>query len=114
MNINVNRVKITVSAPVENINDIREVVCKAGAGIICNYTCCSISSKCVGTFKPILQAKPYIGEKNTLAFVEEEKLEVVCDINNVKKVITKLRMIHPYEEPAINIIPLLDESYFYM
>jgi len=44
--------------------------------------------------------------------VEEEKLEVVCDIENVKKVITRLREVHPYEEPAIDIIPLIDEDFF--
>lgn len=44
--------------------------------------------------------------------MEEEKLEVVCDVDNVKKVISKLREVHPYEEPAIDIIPLLDEDNF--
>lgn len=31
---------------------------------------------------------------------------------NVKKVISELRRVHPYEEPAIDIIPLLDENNF--
>jgi len=30
----------------------------------------------------------------------------------VKNVITKLREVHPYEEPAIDIIPLIDENQF--
>ncbi len=47
-----------------------------------------------------------------MEFVEEEKLEVVCDVNNVKNVIAKLREAHPYEEPGIDIIPLLDEESF--
>ena len=34
------------------------------------------------------------------------------NIENVKKVISALRNAHPYEEPAIDIIPLIDESYF--
>lgn len=113
-NIDIKRVKITVSAPVENINNIRDSVCKAGAGIIGNYIWCSLSTKCVGTFKPISKSNPYIGKKDTLEFIDEEKLEVVCDIDNVKKVITELRKVHPYEEPAINIIPLLDENSFDM
>lgn len=69
-------------------------------------------TKCIGTFKPNDNANPYIGENNKMKFVEEEKLEVVCDVNNVKNVILKLRAIHPYEEPAIDIIPLLDEENF--
>lgn len=39
-------------------------------------------------------------------------LEFVCDIDKVKTIISKLREIHPYEEPAIDIIPLIDESDF--
>lgn len=112
MNIDISKVKIIVTVPVENVSEVREAICKSGAGIIGNYTYCSISTKCIGTFIPTDEANPYIGEKNKLEFVEEEKLEVVCDVNIVKKVITTLREVHPYEEPAIDIIPLIDENYF--
>ena len=112
MNINISRVKIVVTIPLENKEEVRKAICEVGAGIIGNYNHCSTSYKCIGTFKPIDGANPYIGKKNHLEFVEEEKLEVVCDVKIVKKVISKLREVHPYEEPAIDIIPLIDESYF--
>lgn len=112
MNIDIKRVKIFVTTPLENIEEIRNAVCETGAGIIGNYTYCTSSTKSVGTFKPNDNANPYIGEKNNLEFVEEENLEVVCDVDNVKKVITKLREVHPYEEPAIDIVPLIDEEFF--
>lgn len=112
MNININRVKIIVTIPVENVEEVRNAICEAGAGVIGNYTHCSMSTKCVGTFKSTDEANPYIGEKNNLEFVDEEKLEVVCDVKKVKDVVSTLRKNHPYEEPAIDIIPLIDESYF--
>lgn len=112
MNLNVNRVKIIVTVPVENTEEVRNAICSKGAGIIGNYTYCSMSTKCIGTFKPNDEANPYIGGNNKLEFVEEDKLEVVCNVDNVKKVITELRKVHPYEEPAIDIIPLLDEDSF--
>lgn len=112
MNINVNKVKIAVTIPISNVDEVRNAMCEAGAGIIGNYTNCSMSTKCIGTFKPNEKANPYIGENNKMEFVEEEKLEVVCDVNNVKNVIAKLREAHPYEEPGIDIIPLLDEESF--
>lgn len=112
MNINVNKVKIIVTIPIENVDKVRNAICEAGAGIIGNYTHCSMSTKCIGTFKPNDEANPYIGENNKMEFVEEEKLEVVCGVDNVKNVISKLREVHPYEEPAIDIIPLLDEESF--
>ena len=112
MNIDITRVKIIVTIPIENVDEIRNAICEAGAGVIGNYTDYSMSTKCIGTFKPNDDANPYIGKQNNLEFVEEEKLEVVCNVKLVKKVITRLRAVHPYEEPAIDIIPLLDENFF--
>lgn len=112
MKFDVKRVKIITTVPPENVEEVRNAICEAGAGIIGNYNYCSMSTKCNGTFKPNDEANPYIGEKNKLEFVDEEKLEVVCPVENVKDVVSKLREAHPYEEPAIDIIPLLDESDF--
>lgn len=112
MNIDIKKVKIIVTIPVENTDEVRKAICNEGAGVIGNYTHCSMSTKCIGTFKPNDDANSYIGENNKMEFVEEDKLEVVCDIDSVKNVILKLREVHPYEEPAIDIIPLIDESFF--
>lgn len=112
MNININRVKIIVTVPVENLESVRDAICNEGAGIIGNYSYCSSTTKSIGTFIPNENANPYIGINNKIEYVEEEKLEVVCDIDKVKNVIKKLREVHPYEEPAIDIIPLIDEKEF--
>lgn len=112
MNINIKKVKIVVTVPSESIKEVRKAMCDAGAGIIGNYTYCSTSTKSIGTFLPSENANPYIGKKNQLEFVEEEKLEMVCPVSNVKAVLCSLRKIHPYEEPAIDIIPLLEEEDF--
>lgn len=112
MDININRVKIVVTVPVDNVEKVRNAICNAGAGIIGNYTNCSLSTKCIGTFRPNDKANPYIGEKEKLEFAEEEKLEVVCEVDKVKKILKALGESHPYEEPGIDIIPLIDESFF--
>ena len=98
MNIKVNKVLITVTVPKENAEELRKAICDAGAGVIGNYTYCTSNTITKGTFIPNEQSNPYIGEK--------EKLETVCDI----KILKRLREVHPYEEPAINIIPLIDEE----
>lgn len=110
MNINFNKVLITTTVPHENTEKVRNAICEAGAGIIGNYSYCTVSSKCIGTSKPSSKANPYIGEKNKMEFVEEDKLESVCDINIAKDVIKKLREVHPSEEPTINITPLINEE----
>lgn len=112
MNIDIKKVKIFVTIPLENVEEVRTAICEAGAGIIGEYSYCTSSTKSIGTFIPNENANPHIGERNKLEFVEEEKLEVICDVDKVKKVIAKLREVHPYEEPAIDIVPLIEESYF--
>lgn len=110
MNINITKVKIIVTSPIENADEIKKVLGDAGAGVIGNYTYCSMSNKIIGSFLPNDKANPYIGEKNKFEQVEEEKIEVICDISIAKEVIKKLREAHPYEEPAIDIIPLINEE----
>ena len=110
MNIDIKKVKVIVTIPAENTEEVRNAICNEGAGIIGNYTYCTMTTKCTGTFKPSDKANPYIGEKNKIEFVEEDKLEVICDINIVKRIIKTIREVHPYEEPAIDIIPLIDED----
>ena len=112
MNMNINRVKIITTIPPENVKEVRDAICESGAGIIGNYTHCSMSTKCVGTFMPNSKANPYIGKNGKMEFVEEEKLEAICDIKKVKDAISALRKTHPYEEPVIDIIPLLNEKDF--
>ena len=112
MNINVKKVKIVVTIPEENTSEVRDAMCKAGAGTLpdSNYTYCSNTVKSFGTFIPNSNANPYIGKPNQMEVVKEDRLEVVCEISRVKAVISELRKVHPYEEPAIDIIPLIDED----
>ena len=93
MNINISKVKIATTVPIENANEIRQVLGDAGAGVIGNYSHCCISERIVGTFKGNDKSNPYIGEKNKLEIVEEKKIEVQCDIDIVKEVLKKLRLL---------------------
>ena len=112
MNININKVKIFVTVPIKNLDDVRNAIYETEAGTIGSYRNCSFSTKGIGTLKPVNNANPHIGEKGKLEFVEEEKLEVICNVDKVKSVISVIKKVHPYEEPAIDIVPLIDESYF--
>lgn len=112
MNINISKVKIIVTVPKESTDNVKKALFEAGAGTLkeSNYTCCSTTVDSVGTFLPNSNANPYIGTPNKLEIVSEDKIEVICEIDKAKEAIKRLREAHPYEEPAIDIIPLLDES----
>ena len=110
MNIEVNKVLITVTVPTKNAEEVRHAMCEAGAGVIGDYTHCTSNSITKGTFIPVDGSNPYIGQKDKLEVVEEVRIETVCDIKILKQVLKRLREVHPYEEPGINIIPLIDEE----
>ena len=57
------------------------------------------------------KTNPYIGENGKLEFVEEEKLEVVCDVDEANGVIAALRKAHPYEEPAIELLKRINPKF---
>lgn len=107
-----NKVKIVTMVPVGNVDSVRNAICDSGAGIIGNYTYCTTSTKCIGTFIPNKKATPYIGKNDKLEFVDEVRLEVTCDSKKTKEVVARLNSVHPYEEPSIDIYPLLDLDSF--
>lgn len=112
MNFDVKNVKIIVFIPEEKVSELRDAVCNAGAGVLGKYTYCTSNAKVSGTYIPSSNAEPYKGTQNTLEIVEEIRLEFLCDVKKVKNVLKIIREIHPYEEPEIDIVPLLDEKSF--
>lgn len=62
MNINVNRVKIIVTVPSDNIEEVRDALFAHGAGVIGNYPNCSSATKSIGTFKPTIDIIPLLDE----------------------------------------------------
>jgi len=58
---------------------------------------------------PSENANPHIGEVDKLEVVEEEQISVNCDLKDAKRIITALRVAHPYEEPLIDVVPLINE-----
>lgn len=105
-----NLVKIVVFVPLTHADIVRQAIGDAGAGVIGNYSHCSFSSRGVGRYKPLEGAKPAIGEVGKYQEVEEERVEFVCPKDRVKKVIEAIKKVHPYEEVALDIYPLLDEE----
>jgi hypothetical protein len=101
-------VKIRVAVPLEAAAKIREVLGRAGAGVQGNYELCSGSVKQIGRFKPTKGANPAVGQVGELEAVEEELIETICHKNLAKKVIKMVKSAHPYEEPAIDIMPRYD------
>lgn len=103
-------VKIVVFVPKTHTDIVRQAMGDAGAGKIGNYSHCSFSINGVGRYKPTEGAKPFIGEIGKFEEVQEERVECVCDRAKAKKLIAAIKKVHPYEEVAFDIYPLLSEE----
>ena len=101
-------VKIYVFVPKTHINKVRLALGQAGIGKMGNYDHCSFVSEGKGYFRPLEGADPAIGNVGKIEEVGEMKLEFVCNKSEIEKVIEVIKENHPYEEVALDIIPLSD------
>ena len=103
------KVKIEVYTPEESLEKLIEKLDEVGACKVGKYSYVSSYSQVKGTWKPEDGANPYNGEVNKISRGSEYRLEVRCSYDNVAKAIAAIKKYHPYEEPVINIVPLLND-----
>lgn len=100
-------VKIVVYAPLSAADAVRKAAGEAGAGKLGNYDFCSTSIRQTGRFRPLKGAKPTLGKIGKIVKVQEERIEFLCDKKIYKKVVAAIKKAHPYEEPALEVYPLV-------
>ncbi len=101
-------VKIVVFVPLTHADKVRSAMGDIGAGKIGNYSHCSFSSKGLGRFTPLEGANPSIGEVGKPETVEEERIEMLCPRELLSQAIEAMKKVHPYEEVAYEIYPLVE------
>lgn len=100
-------VKLVVYVPEMNASLVRDAMGNAGAGSVGDYSHCTFSIKGTGRFKPLAGSNPTIGQVGELTEVVEERIETICYKKDLKKIISAIKDIHPYEEVALDVYPLL-------
>jgi dinuclear metal center YbgI/SA1388 family protein len=97
---------LSTYVPELNLETVREALFRAGAGNLGNYSECSFVSFGNGTFLPEDGANPVIGELHKRHSDNEMKLEVVFPSYLLHPVMAALKIAHPYEEVAYNLVQL--------
>ncbi len=98
--------KLITYVPTSHADKVLDAIAEAGGGKLGNYTHCTFSTKGIGRFKPEAGANPHIGAVGTIESVEEERIEVTCDVDVVVAVIAAIKRVHPYEEIPIDVYNL--------
>jgi dinuclear metal center YbgI/SA1388 family protein len=102
-------VKLVVFVPGDHLERVRSALFPYCA-IQGLYRDCSFAAGGVGTFMPLDGAEPFTGAVGVLARVPEERLEVQILRTHLSRAVRALIAAHPYEEPAFDIYPLLNEG----
>lgn len=100
-------VKIEVLLPEEYIEKIRNKLNEIGVLTVGNYDNVISYSVVKGYWRPLEQATPFNGTRGEISFGTECKMEFRCLKKNIEEVKKSIKSNHPYEEPIINVIPIL-------
>lgn len=103
-------VKIAVYVPSSHAEKVRKALAEAGTGHIGNYDYCSFTTKGIGRFRGNEASKPFIGKPVKIEKVDEERIETICPRERLDDVLTAIKKVHPYDEPAVDVYPLLNKG----
>ena len=100
--------KLIVFVPLADAEKVRVAMTSAGAGAIGAYDSCTFSTAGEGRFRPLERATPVIGSRGEVQVVEEMRIEAVYPRPLRRRVVEAMRRVHPYEEPAFDLVELAD------
>ncbi|WP_372763915.1 NGG1p interacting factor NIF3 [Litorivivens sp.] len=100
--------KLIVFIPETHVEEVKNALFEAGAGRQGDYDCCAWQTRGQGQFRPLKGSSPFIGAQGAVETVAEYRVEMLCEPSLLSAVVGALRQAHPYEEPAFEVIQLVD------
>ena len=100
--------KLVVYIPENALEQVKNALFNAGAGVQGNYDQCCWQVLGTGQFRPLAGATPHLGTLEQLEQVAEWRVEMLVNEEYVYSVKRALVEAHPYEEPAYDFIACVD------
>lgn len=104
-------VKIEIYIPEEYVIKLRDELNKVNACTIGDYDNVMSITQVTGYWRPLEGANPFNGEVGKVCEGHECKIELRCKKEHAKSALKVIREIHPYEEPVINILPIINDLF---
>lgn len=101
--------KLVTFVPMAQADSVRKALFDAGCGAIGNYDSCSYNLEGYGTFRANEGCNPFCGSVGELHKETEVRIETILPSYLKSKVTKALLNAHPYEEPAFDIYPLIND-----
>ena len=100
--------KLIVFIPEDAKERVKDALFEAGAGRLGAYSRCSWECLGVGQFLPQPKANPHLGRLGVVEQVEEWRVELLVPDIVLDTVIAAVYASHPYEEPAFDLIRVIE------
>ena len=99
--------KISVAIPPEYKDELMDAVNDSMRQMYPGYDRAFSVTRTEGTWRSLEGSNPFIGRTGEISVEEEVRIDFVIDAEDLKKVVLAIRKVHPYEEPAIDILPMI-------
>ena len=99
--------KIGVNIPEEFLQKMMDSVNKSIEPVYPGYDRTFSYWKVTGTWRPLPGSDPFLGNIGEIEIAEEMRVEFAVREKDLRPAIEAVRRIHPYEEPAIDVIPMI-------
>lgn len=100
--------KIAFTIPEEYSEKMMDAINEAITPFFPEYERAYCITKVVSTWKPLDGAHPFRGKIGETEITDELKIEFIVHEEDLKGVLRIIERMHPYEEPAIDVIPCLE------
>ncbi len=96
---------VSVSVPKEYMESLMDAIDSVLEPVYPGYRRCFYYFPVKGTWKTEEGAHPFDGTPGEITVADEMVLKFVCRKENLKAVLSQIDKVHPYEEPAVDVIP---------
>ncbi len=99
--------KISVAIPAEYKDELMDAVNGSMQQIYPGYDRVFSIARTEGTWRSLEGSDPFIGKAGEVSVEEELRIDFAVKAEDLKAVVRAIRSVHPYEEPAIDILPMM-------
>lgn len=99
--------KLEIFVPESHMDCVIQALWSVDAGHIGRYDRCLSWSRVFSCWRSGEGTRPYNGTPGELSQAEEIKIEVCCRATALTETLRAVKQAHPYEEPVINVLPLV-------
>lgn len=100
--------KIVTTIPEEYSDRLMDAINEVLTPFYPGYDRTFCMTRVTGTWRPLEGSDPFIGTTGVIETADEIRIEFIVRKKDLRCVLNKISEMHPYEEPAIDVIPCLD------